>query len=101
MLVHLLINSFYASKKELVDCFLGYQKSYEQISNKRILRRVQSWFTVQDVAHQILTTQTLALTVALPYSERDQDPTATMNTEDTTIMDTSLGTEEEAESGCS
>jgi len=56
MLVHLLINSFYASKKELVDCFLGYQKSDEQIPNKRILRRVQSWFTVQDVARQILTT---------------------------------------------
>ena len=80
---------------------MGYQKSYEQIPNKRILRRVQSGFTVQDVAHQILTTQTLALTVALPYSERDQDPTVTMNTEDTTGMNTGPQTEEEAESAYS
>jgi hypothetical protein len=67
MLLHLLINSFYASRKNFVDSFLAHQKSYEQIPNKRILRRVKSWFTVQDVAHQILTAQTPALTVALQY----------------------------------
>jgi hypothetical protein len=67
MLVHLLINSFYASKKKLVDSFLGYQKSYEQIPNTGYIRRVQSWFTVQDAAHQILKAQTPVLTVAPPY----------------------------------